>query len=54
MCVKMYINAYGKTITCYVDGCEYVRYEVVELMSNTCTLKMMMGGDSMDIKCEKR
>ena len=44
----------GKTITCYVDGCEYVRYEVVELMSNTCTLKMMMGGDSMDIKCEKR
>ena len=44
----------GKTITCYVDGYEYVRYEIVELMSNTCTLKMMMGGDSMDIKCEKR
>lgn len=31
-----------------------VRYEIVELMSNTCILKMMMGGDSMDIKCEKR
>ena len=44
----------GKTITCYVDGHEYVRYDIVELMSNTCTLKMMMGGDSMDIKCEKR
>ena len=29
----------GKTITCHVDGHEYVRYEIVELMFNTCILK---------------
>lgn len=44
----------GKTITCYVDGMEYVKYEVIELASTTCTLKMTMGTSSIWIKCIKK
>lgn len=46
----------GKTIITYVDGSEYLRYEVKELTSTTCTLVISMtGSDStLWIKCVKQ
>ena len=43
----------GKTIITYVDGEEYIRYEVKELSSSACTLIMKMDGESVWIKCIK-
>lgn len=45
----------GKMITTYVDGTEYIRYEVKELTSSTCTLVMSMKGSDSTIwvKCVK-
>lgn len=45
----------GKMITTYVDGSEYIRYEVKELTSSTCTLVMSMKGSDSTIwgKCVK-
>lgn len=44
----------GKTVICYIGGNEYVRYEIIDLSSTTCTLKMIMDGSNINIKCEKR
>ena len=45
----------GKTITTYVDGEEYLKYEVLELSASTCTLKMGVTGSSyLHIKCIKQ
>ena len=43
----------GKTIITYVNGEEYVRYEVKELSASTCTLVMSVGSESIWIKCIK-
>lgn len=43
----------GKTIITYVDGEEYMRYEVKELSTSTCTLVMKQGGSSLWAKCVK-
>lgn len=45
----------GKMITTYIDGSEYIRYEVKELTSSTCTLVMSMKGSDSTIwvKCVK-
>lgn len=43
----------GKTIITYVGGEEYMRYEVKELTSTTCTLVMAQDGSSMWVKCVK-
>ena len=46
----------GKVITTYVGGEEYIKYEVLELSTSTCTLKMGMTGSSsyLHIKCIKQ
>lgn len=44
----------GKTIITYVDGEEYIRYEVKELTSSTCTLVMSDRSGSVWIKCVKQ
>ena len=46
----------GKTITTYVDGTEYIKYEVLEIAASTCTLKMGVTGSSsyLYIKCIKQ
>lgn len=43
----------GNTIICYIEGEEYVRYDIIELKSNTCILNMKIGSESFKIKCEK-
>ena len=46
----------GNTVYTYIDGEEYYKYEVLEISSNTCTLKMgMTGSDSyIWLKCIKQ
>ena len=46
----------GKTITTYVDGEEFIKYDVITLSTSTCTLKMSMTGSSsvLYIKCIKQ
>lgn len=46
----------GDTIITYMDGEEYVEYEVLSMTSTTCTLKMSMSGSSLRIylKCVKK
>lgn len=45
----------GKTITCYVEGSEYMKYTVVSFgdANTTCILDMSAGGESLRIKCKK-
>lgn len=48
-------EAVGKTITTYVDGEEYLRYEVIKLADTTAELVMYdPSGDSAKIKVRKR
>lgn len=44
----------GNIITTYIEGQEYIKYEVIELSKNSCTLKMYATSDSsLYIKCTK-
>ena len=43
----------GNTIICYIEGEEYVRYDIIELNSNSCTLNMKIGSEEFKIKCIK-
>lgn len=45
----------GKTITCFVDGKEYIKYDVLDLNGNKCELRMYMTGsdENIKIKCVK-
>ena len=43
----------GKTITTYINGQEFIKYEVKELTSSTCTLVMKANDASLWIKCIK-
>ena len=43
----------GNTIICYIEGEEYVRYDIIELNSNSCTLNMKIGSEKFKIKCIK-
>lgn len=47
-------DAKENTIICSVDGKEYARYDVISLTNQTCELNMIMGGDSMKIRCKKK
>ena len=47
-------TAEGKTIITYVDGKEYLRYEVKSLSGNEAELSMMAGDSSMDVKAKKK
>lgn len=43
-------TAEGKTITCFVGGKEYLKYDVLKLNGNKCELRMYMTGNDEDIK----
>ena len=49
-------KASGKTITCYIDGTEFMKYDVLSLSGNTCELRMSkLGSDlSLRIRCKKQ
>ena len=49
-------KASGKTITCYIDGKEFMKYDVLSLDGNTCELKMYEPGSeqSIRIRCAKQ
>ncbi|MFR8834971.1 hypothetical protein [Bacteroides nordii] len=48
-------KAEGNTITCFVDGKEFLKYDVINLASNNCELKMYVeDGTSIKIKCKKK
>lgn len=48
-------KAEGNTITCFVDGKEFLKYDVISLASNSCELKMYVkDGKSIKIKCKKK
>lgn len=49
-------KAKGKTISCFVDGQEYLKYDVISLVGTQCELKMYQSGSSSSIKirCKKQ
>ena len=48
-------KAKGKRITCYIEGVEYVHYDVISLTGNACELTMViMASEGINIKCEKQ
>lgn len=49
-------KAIGKTITCYVSGKEYLKYDVLSLSGTQCELKMYETGSdsSIKIRCKKQ
>ena len=48
-------KAQGKTVICYIDGEEYLKYDILSLSGNQCELKMYQTGSSSSIKlrCKK-
>lgn len=46
-------KAKGKTVTCYVEGKEYIKYDIISLESTLCTLKMYDETAAVTIKCKK-
>lgn len=46
----------GSTITCFVGGKEFVKYDIISLTENNCELRMYISGSDTDlkIKCRKR
>ena len=49
-------KAEGKTITCFIDGTEYLKYDVLSLSDDQCELKMYRSGKTFSIKirCKKQ
>ena len=49
-------KAKGKTITCFIDGTEYLKYDVLSLSGTQCELKMYKSGStsSIKIRCKKQ
>ena len=49
-------KAQGKTITCYVDGKEFLKYDVLSLSGKECELKVYQTGSSSSvrIRCKKQ
>lgn len=49
-------KAQGKTITCFIEGVEYLKYDVLSLSGKQCELKMYQTGStsSIKIRCEKQ
>lgn len=45
----------GKTITCYVDGMEYLKYDIIDLTDGFCELRMYTsyGDAESNIRCVK-
>lgn len=48
-------TASGNTVMTYIDGKEYLRYEVLSLTENACEVIMSMTGasETLQIKCVK-
>lgn len=46
----------GKTITCYIEGEEFAKYDILNLTANTAELKMYESNnaDFMKFKCVKK
>lgn len=46
----------GKTIICYIDGIEYLKYDVLSFSGNQCELKMYAkdNSKSIRIRCRKQ
>lgn len=44
----------GNTVTCYIDGEVYIKYEIIDIIGNVCTLNMIVGSESRKIICNKR
>lgn len=49
-------KAQGKTISCFIDGTEYLKYDVLSLSGTQCELKMYQSGSSsfIKIRCKKQ
>ena len=49
-------KAQGKTITCYVEGKEFLKYDVLSLSGKECELKVYQTGSSSSvrIRCKKQ
>jgi hypothetical protein len=47
-------TAVGKTITTYISGQEFVKYDVIGLSGSTCELRMYGSGYNTKIKCKKQ
>lgn len=49
-------RAVGKTITCYIDGTEFMKYDVLSLNGNTCELRMHKSGSALTlrVRCQKQ
>jgi len=47
-------TAIGKSVICYINGKEYMRYEVISLTNTNCELLMVIGNESTKIKCMKQ
>ncbi len=49
-------KAQGKTVICYIDGEEYLKYDILSLSGNQCELKMHQTDDksSIKIRCKKQ
>ncbi|MEG2318257.1 MAG: lipocalin family protein [Rikenellaceae bacterium] len=43
----------GKTIICYSQGVEGLRYEIISMSASKCELNMIAGAESMKIRCKK-
>ncbi|MEG2318259.1 MAG: lipocalin family protein [Rikenellaceae bacterium] len=44
----------GNTVTCYVNGVEYLRYEIISMSASKCELNVIAGAESMKIRCKKQ
>lgn len=44
----------NSTIICYIDGDEYLRYDVISLSDNKCELKMYDNEGSAAVRCTKQ
>lgn len=47
-------KAIGNSVTTYVDGKEYVRYDIISLSASICELNMVAGSSSLKVKCTKQ
>ena len=49
-------KAKGKTITCYIDGAEYLRFDIISLVGGIAEMEMYIekGGKPYRIRCEKQ
>lgn len=49
-------KAQGKTVTCFIDGQEFMKYKVISLSKTECELEMSPAGSSTStkIRCKKQ